>query len=143
MSSRPRLASALCAWSLSLSLGCARSTDNLRPAPAPVAADAAPAPVVKPPPPSDVQDNPEVCLVARERLRQVVRQAAQGCSRNNPCLVDQDCLVRTTASDPVEVQTARQAMEQACPSRPITRESCIEGPARCESGRCVLTSSRR
>jgi hypothetical protein len=141
MSSRPLLRSALCAWLL-LSFSCARNTESVRPAPP---ADAAPAPPPAPrtPPRSDVEDNPDVCRVARDRLRQLVRQAAQGCSRSNPCLVDEDCLVRTAAADAAEVQAARQAMEQACPSRPITRDSCIVGPAQCESGRCVRISAER
>jgi hypothetical protein len=119
--------------------GCARSGENLRPTPAPDAAALPARPVLR----SDVEDNPESCQAAKERLKQLVRQAAVGCSPNNPCLVDQDCLIRTAAANAQQVQDARMAMEQACPSSPITRDSCPESPARCESGRCVLTSARR
>ena len=94
------------------------------------------APPASPPPPKADAVDPDACRQARAELKRLEREAAVGCSPENPCLTDRDCLLRTENANLTEMQDARTAMEAVCPGA-VDRLSCAESPAICNDGRCV------
>jgi hypothetical protein len=129
---------------LSLSLGstagCARHpaavTIEPPPAPAPESPPPPPPPPKPAPPPKSDAVDPDACREAKVALRRIEQRAAQGCSPSSRCVVDPDCLVRTTNADTGAVQEARTLMESTCTGS-IERLSCTDGTATCTDGRCV------
>ena len=112
------------------------------------AASEPPPPPPSPPPPAKTTPKPDVvdrdaCQLARAELKKLEQQAAVGCHSDDQCLLDADCLVRTTDADTGQIQEARMAMEGVCTRAPVERLSCAESPARCDSGRCVARPENR
>jgi hypothetical protein len=126
--------------------GCARDSQSVavRSASAAPAPDPAPdpAPPAKATPKPDVVDL-DACQRARSDLKKLEHQAAVGCERDDQCLLDADCLVRTSDADTGPIMEARMAMEAVCSRGAVERLSCVESPARCDSGRCVARPQGR
>ena len=137
------LAVGLCLASFAAA-GCARDSQAVavRTASAAPPAPSPPPPLPKPAPKPDVVDK-DACQLARSELKKLEHQAAMGCDRDDQCLLDADCLVRTADADTGQIQEARMAMEAVCARAAVERLSCAESPARCDSGRCVTRPESR
>jgi hypothetical protein len=140
------LAVGLCLASFAVAAGCARDSQAVVVRSASAAPpDPTPPP---PPPPANPAPKPDVvdkdaCQLARSELKKLEHQAAVGCDRDDQCVLDADCLVRTTDADTGQIQEARMAMEAVCARAAVERLSCAESPARCDSGRCVARPEGR